>query len=428
MSVPKGDVMGPETAMATAGGLIARNGKEVDRLRRQVEVMLAYALDKGLTPAPQAWMFDAVREQPSSIDLGGGDGWATPVHEVDPRASTDALVRAHRELSRLVSPARPATIELLHHYREGRTRQRVRIPRQQGKPGAPGSGLSAPRLQLRRPRLPGIGTTVPLVRWLMVAILMFLVLFVLFAASPDARSAITGEASGVSLGKGGGTADIAAPNRPDRRPISDDGVTAPYEPAVYTPHAFGGGGGTVVRAASEPALGGVTVDASFTRLLLRELFLLCAAGLGACLTALYRASREVARGTYDPEFDHTFVTRVVLGMATGLILAELLPIGEGGSPLVLPAVALVGGFTASVVQRMLSRVVAALEALFSGDPDEQEDTRRELAQKRADEVLAQAERANLTTLLEIRRIAASGAPTRAVIDEIDRVIVQTSPS
>ena len=77
---------------------------------------------------------------------------------------------------------------------------------------------------------------------------------------------------------------------------------------------------------------------------------------------------------------------------------------------------------------MLSRVVAALEALFSGDPDEQEDSRRELAQKRADEVLAQAERANLATLLEIRRIASSGAPTRAVIDEIDRVIVQTTPS
>jgi hypothetical protein len=177
-----------------------------------------------------------------------------------------------------------------------------------------------------------------------------------------------------------------------------------------------------------PALTAVDVDPSFTRLLLRELFLLCAAGLGACLTALYRASREVSRGTYDPEFDHTFLQRVVLGMATGLIVAELLPIGDGGSPLVLPAVALVGGFAASVVQRLLSRIVAALEALFSGDPDEQEDSRRELAQKRADEMLAQAERANLATLLEIRRIASSGAPTRAVIDEIDRVIVQGSPT
>ena len=185
---------------------------------------------------------------------------------------------------------------------------------------------------------------------------------------------------------------------------------------------------SVAEPVADTAAGGESGDTSFTRLLLRELFLLCAAGLGACLTALYRASREVARGTYDPEFDHTFLQRVVLGMATGLILAELLPIGDGSSPLVLPAVALVGGFAASVVQRMLSRVVAALEALFSGDPDEQEDSRRELAQKRADEVLAQAERANLATLLEIRRIASSGAPTRAVIDEIDRVIVQTTPS
>jgi hypothetical protein len=421
MSVPKGDVMGPETAMATAGGLIARNGKEVDRLRRQVEVMLAYALDKGLTPAPQAWMFDAVREQPTSIDLGGGEGWGAPVQEVDPRVTTDALVRAHRELSRLVAPARPATIELLHSYREGRRTQRVRIPRQQGRPGAPGAGLAAPKLQLRRPRLPGVGSTVPLVRWLMIATIGFLLLFVLLAATPDAREAIVGESTGVQVGDGGD-----APARPGE-PVVLTGA-ADVTPGRYRPQegsaAAAPAGAT---GAAEPAAA-VAVDTSFTRLLLRELFLLCAAGLGACLTALYRASREVARGTYDPEFDHTFLQRVVLGMATGLILAELLPIGDGSSPLVLPAVALVGGFAASVVQRMLSRVVAALEALFSGDPDEQEDSRRELAQKRADEVLAQAERANLATLLEIRRIASSGAPTRAVIDEIDRVIVQTAPS
>jgi hypothetical protein len=423
MSVPKGDVMGPETAMATAGGLIARNGKEVDRLRRQVEVMLAYALDKGLTPAPQAWMFDAVREQPTSIDLGGGEGWGAPVQEVDPRATTDALVRAHRELSRLVAPARPATIELLHNYREGRRTPRVRIPRQQGRPGAPGAGLAAPKLQLRRPRLPGVGSTVPLVRWLMIATIGFLLLFVLLAATPDARQAITGESSGAGVGENGGD----APARPGE-PVVLTGA-ADVTPGRYRPQegsaAAAAAGST---SAAEPTADAGSGDTSFTRLLLRELFLLCAAGLGACLTALYRASREVARGTYDPEFDHTFLQRVVLGMATGLILAELLPIGGGSSPLVLPAVALVGGFAASVVQRMLSRVVAALEALFSGDPDEQEDSRRELAQKRADEVLAQAERANLATLLEIRRIASSGAPTRAVIDEIDRVIVQTTPS
>ena len=126
-----------------------------------------------------------------------------------------------------------------------------------------------------------------------------------------------------------------------------------------------------------------------------------------------------------------FCQRIVLGMAVGLIVAELVPLDGGDGTLTAlarPAVALVGGFSASIVHRVLSRLITALEALFSGDAEEQEDARRELAQKRADELLNQAERANLATLLEIRRIAASGAPARAVIDEIDRVIVQVSPS
>lgn len=416
--MPKGDGMVPDTAMVTAGGVAARGGREVERLRRQVEVMLAYALDKGLTPAPQAWMFDAVRDQ-ATIDLGT-DGWATPLPDTpEPRTSTGALVRAHRELSRLVSPARPASLELLQAYREGRRPGPTppRIPRQQPRPAAGASAGSgaAPgpgRLRLRRPRLPGVGSSVPLVRSLIVATVVFLALFVAFAASPDSRHAITEGGVGVVVDTGPGSSP------------GDDGSGGDDREGGRQLQVSDAAG-----LATGPAFLSAADDGpSFPQLLLRELFLLCAAGLGACLTALYRASREVARGTYDPEFDHTFVQRVVLGMACGLILAELLPAGAGTSPMVLPAVAVVGGFAASVVHRILSRLVAALEALFSGDAEEQEDHRRELAQKRADEVLAQAERANLATLLEIRRIAASGAPTRAVIDEIDRMIVQMSPS
>jgi hypothetical protein len=63
----------------------------------------------------------------------------------------------------------------------------------------------------------------------------------------------------------------------------------------------------------------------------------------------------------------------------------------------------------------------------SGESDNSDDMRREL-QKRADEVQAQADRATLNKLLEIRRIASSGAPTRAIIEEIDRVITVVAPS
>ncbi len=203
----------------------------------------------------------------------------------------------------------------------------------------------------------------PLVRWLMAATLAFLATFVLLAAIPQARAASAGTGLGDS-------------------------------------------------------------DPAFADLLLREVFLLAAAALGAGLTALYRAGREVARGSYDPEFDHTFLQRILLGMAAGLVIAELIPLGpdDALSGLARPAIALLGGFAADAVHSVLARLMAALETLFNGGAATREQAERELAEKRAEEILAQADRATLNKLLEIRRIASSGAPTRAIIEEIDRVI------
>ena len=53
--------MVPESTLTALGTVEVRSGQEVERLRRQVEVMLGYVRDKGLTPAPQAWMVEAVR-------------------------------------------------------------------------------------------------------------------------------------------------------------------------------------------------------------------------------------------------------------------------------------------------------------------------------------------------------------------------------
>jgi len=333
--------------------------------------MLAHVLDLGLTPAPQAWMFEAVREHGGMVDLGSveTDGWSSTPGDAERMMATEALVRAHRELSRTVAPARPATLELLHSYREGGRPGRPggRIPRQ----STPVEAGPVPRPPRNRPkaglRLRGIapaGSTVPLVRWLMVATLGFLAAFVVLAAVPQARQA----SAGTGLGQD---------------------------------------------------------DPAFSALLLRELFLLTAAALGAGLTALYRAGREVTQGSYDPELDHTFLQRILLGMAAGLVIAELVPVGAADDPLsglARPAIALVGGFAADVVHGVLSRLMAALETLFNGGQGDREDQQRELAEKRAEEVLAQADRATLNRLLEIRRIASSGAPTRAIIEEIDRVI------
>ncbi|MCE0535013.1 hypothetical protein LWF15_05780 [Kineosporia rhizophila] len=364
--------MVPETTLTALSSIEPGKGQEVERLRRQVEVMLAHVLDLGLTPAPQAWMFEAVRDRNTVVDLAGvgvvgADGWNAAPTDADRMLATESLVRAHRELSRIVAPARPATLELLHNYREGRRPGKVvggRIPRQAGPVAVPGPRKGLFRNVSLSGGLSPAGSTVPLVRWLMAATLAFLVAFVLLAAVPQAREA----SAGTGLGEG----------EPD-----------------------------------------------FGTLLLREIFLLTAAALGAGLTALYRAGREVARGSYDPEFDHTFLQRILLGMAAGLVIAELVPLGAGDdtlSGLARPAVALLGGFAADAVHSVLTRLMAALEMLFNGGQVSREQAERELAEKRAEEVLAQADRATLNKLLEIRRIASSGAPTRAIIEEIDRVI------
>jgi hypothetical protein len=392
--------------LTALGTVEARNSSETGRLRRQVEVMLAYVLDQGLTPAPQAWMFEAVREKNAVVDLGGmagAEGWNPAgmtaaegwhpgtVSDAERLMTTEALVRAHKELSRIVAPARPATLELLHSYREGRRPGRVtQIPRQKNGqlgPGVPPGTASSngagpkPAGSPRRPRhsLFGLaGSTVPLVRVLILASVVFLAGFVLLAAVPDARAA----SAGVGLASG-------------------------------------------------------LSHLNFEKLLLRELFLLVAAALGACLTALYRASKDVSKGSYDPEFDHVFLQRILLGMATGLILAEVLPFRTSSTAgsvalslsLLRPAIALLGGFSAGVVHGVLSRVVAALETLFGGAArEDKEEIHRDQLQKRADEVQAQADRATLNKLLEIRRIASSGAATRSIIEEIDRMITLVGPN
>lgn len=103
-------------------------------------------------------------------------------------------------------------------------------------------------------------------------------------------------------------------------------------------------------------------------LLLKELFLLSAAGLGASFTALFRANRYIVEGTFDPKYESSYWIRFSLGFIAGMILATLIPIEESvradfGKPLL----AMLGGFSANLVYRVISRIIDTFEALFRGD-------------------------------------------------------------
>jgi len=97
-------------------------------------------------------------------------------------------------------------------------------------------------------------------------------------------------------------------------------------------------------------------------------FLLSAAGLGSTFHALFMAQSYVSNATYDPRYDASYWIRIGLGLMAGLLLAVLLPVGSGPSAptMAKPVMALLGGFSAGLVHRILERLVETAESLFQG--------------------------------------------------------------
>ncbi len=130
-------------------------------------------------------------------------------------------------------------------------------------------------------------------------------------------------------------------------------------------------------------------DVSVRTSILNALFLLSAAGLGGAFAGLFKANRHIAAGSFDPKYESSYWIMIVLGLIAGVILAQLLPpkfdaLGE----LTKPLLALLGGFSAPAVYRVLERLVQTVEALVQGDAREIVDARAQVAKARgAAEVL-----------------------------------------
>ncbi len=141
-------------------------------------------------------------------------------------------------------------------------------------------------------------------------------------------------------------------------------------------------------------------------LFLSEIFLLSAASIGASFANLFQAQRYIKDGTFDPKYESSYWVRYVLGLMAGTILALLIPVealagGQGDSiidQLGKPILALLGGFAAAAVYRILHRMVAALESLVSGDTHDQVAAEEQAAKSRLAERQTQ-DRMNLSLQL-----------------------------
>jgi hypothetical protein len=170
--------------------------------------------------------------------------------------------------------------------------------------------------------------------------------------------------------------------------------------------------------------GGDYEDSSGLPLLANELFFLAAGGLGAAFSALFTAYRYISEGTYDPKYESSYWLRFILGLMAGLLLALLVPVssGEGSTPLSRPLLALLGGFSAAVLYRILERLVSGVESIIQSDSRDLRVVEREAVAARA---ATEAVRDRLGLVAELRRVqdrARAGSPSGEVADELDGIL------
>lgn len=138
-----------------------------------------------------------------------------------------------------------------------------------------------------------------------------------------------------------------------------------------------------------------------------ELVIVCIAALGASFYALFEVYKYIAKNSYDPKYDSIYWIRFILGIVSGVILAQFIFVdpeilGQGADAVekqfdptrdmgtfftYKPLLAFLGGFSARVVHKILNSMVEAIETFISGSARDAIRAREEAAQVKLEEQL-----------------------------------------
>ena len=163
-------------------------------------------------------------------------------------------------------------------------------------------------------------------------------------------------------------------------------------------------------------------------LLVNEMFLLSAAGMGAAFAALFRANQFIANGSFDPYLESTYWARFLLGLIAGLVLSQLVSLGEGqGQVLTKPLLALLGGFSAGVLHTVLRRLVETVESLVKGSSQDLVEAQASAAKANAAEQLVRSRLRTATAISQARERLAGGAGSAEVQAQLDDILASLLP-
>ncbi len=107
------------------------------------------------------------------------------------------------------------------------------------------------------------------------------------------------------------------------------------------------------------------------------------AGIGAYFYSLYTGNKYFVSRTFDPKYHTFYNNRIIIGIIAGFILANVLDLGSltntgnGVTKFTPSIIALLGGYSADAVNRILTRIVTMLTALVQGDAKDMVDAKAE---------------------------------------------------
>ncbi|MCW3081694.1 hypothetical protein [Segetibacter sp.] len=155
---------------------------------------------------------------------------------------------------------------------------------------------------------------------------------------------------------------------------------------------------------TEKSIGLSIFDGHGKAMLINLVFILAAAVLGATFSALFKVNRYISDQTYEAIYLSSYWIRFVLGIISGIILSELIPIDADSKSgmMAKPLLALLGGFSAGVVYKLLMKLEGTVEALFSSDAKDIMNARDKELQANSAAKLAHTQIANASSFIAMK--------------------------
>ncbi len=135
-------------------------------------------------------------------------------------------------------------------------------------------------------------------------------------------------------------------------------------------------------------------------------------------------NRYIVDGTFDPKYNASYWIRLVLGLIAGLILALLIPIDNKSAlkELTKPTLAMLGGFSVTVVHRILRRLVDTVESLVRGETRDLVAAQEQASKARLSEQLAQNRIQLASRLTKLQQQINASANPDELKQELERIL------